>query len=214
MIPPVFFQSRPFVAANFVTLFLYGALGAALFFLPFNLIQAHGYTPTRAGAALLPFVLIISFLSRWTGRFGERVGPRLPLTAGPLISAIGFALFLRVGPDATYPGAYLPPIILLGLGMAIAVAPLTTTVMSAEDDRYAGIVSGINNAVARVAGLLAIAVFGIVVAAVSPGPRALPGADRSLHAVMAGCAALALASAVIAAVLFPRKPQGSSAQAG
>jgi predicted MFS family arabinose efflux permease len=208
MIPPVLFRSRTFLAANLVTLFLYGALGAALFFLPFNLIQAHGYTPTRAGAALLPFVLLISLLSRWTGRIGERVGPRLPLTLGPLVAAIGFALFLRVGPGATYAATYLPPILLLGLGMAIVVAPLTTTVMSAEDDRYAGIVSGINNAVARVAGLLAIAVFGIVVAAVSPGPGALPGADASLHAVVAGCTGLALASAATAAALFRRSPRG------
>jgi EmrB/QacA subfamily drug resistance transporter len=207
MIPPVLFRSRPFVAANLVTLFLYGALGAALFFLPFNLIQAHGYTPTRAGAALLPFVLLISFLSRWTGRIGERVGPRIPLTAGPLVAAIGFALFRRVGPGATYAGAFLPPIFLLGLGMAIAVAPLTTTVMSAEDDRYAGIVSGVNNAVARVAGLLAIAAFGVVVSA-GRGARApgTAGSDASLHAVMTGCAGLAFVSSLAAAVMFQGSP--------
>jgi len=212
MIPPVLFRSRPFVAANLVTLFLYGALGAALFFLPFNLIQAHGYTPTRAGAALLPFVLLISFLSRWTGRIGERVGPRIPLTAGPLVAAIGFAFFRRVGPGASYAGAYLPPIVLLGLGMAITVAPLTTTVMSAEDERYAGIVSGLNNAIARVAGLLAIAVFGIVVAAAAGGSNAVSGtagSDASLHAVMAGCAGLAALSAATAAVLFPAGVRGS-----
>jgi EmrB/QacA subfamily drug resistance transporter len=206
MIPPVLFRSRPFVAANLVTLFLYGALGAALFFLPFNLIQAHGYTPTRAGAALLPFVLLISFLSRWTGRIGERVGPRIPLTAGPLVAAIGFALFRRVGPGATYAGAFLPPIFLLGLGMAIAVAPLTTTVMSAEDDRYAGIVSGVNNAVARVAGLLAIAAFGVVVSSGRGAQAGTAGSDASLHAVMTGCAGLALVSSLVAAVMFQGSP--------
>jgi EmrB/QacA subfamily drug resistance transporter len=205
MIPPVLFRSRDFVAANVVTLFLYGALGAALFFLPFNLIQAHGYTPTRAGAALLPFVLLISLLSRWTGRIGERVGPRLPLTAGPLISAVGFALFRRVLPGATYAGVYLPAVTLLGLGMAITVAPLTTTVMSAVDDRYAGVVSGVNNAVARVAGLLAIAAFGIVASKAGGHGHGLPeaaGSDASLRAVMAGCAGLAAASASTAALVF------------
>jgi len=215
MIPAVLFRSRDFVAANLVTLFLYGALGAAMFFLPFNLIQARGYTPTRAGAALLPFVLLISFLSRWTGRIGERVGPRIPLTAGPLVAAIGFALFLRAGPGSSYAGAYLPPIVLLGLGMAIAVAPLTTTVMSSEDDRYAGVVSGVNNAVARVAGLLAIAAFGIVAAAGAGGSHAVAGSagsDASLHAVMAGCAGLAALSAATAAVLFPAGVRGSRAR--
>ena len=209
MIPPVLFRSRTFVAANLVTLFLYGALGAALFFLPFNLIQAHGYTPTRAGAALLPFVALISLLSRWTGRIGERVGPRLPLTLGPAVAAVGFALFRRVGPGASYAGTYLPPVFLLGLGMAIAVAPLTTTVMSAEDDRYAGIVSGVNNAVARVAGLIAIAVFGIVASAAGGRSHPTPGtagSDASLRAVMTGCAGLALASAATAALLLRGGP--------
>jgi len=206
MVPLLLFRSRTFVAANLVTLFLYGALGAALFFLPFNLIQARRYSPTQAGAALLPFVLLISFLSRWTGRLGERVGPRLPLTAGSLLAAGGFALFLRVAPGASYPGTYLAPIVLLGLGMAIAVAPLTTTVMSSEEDRYAGVVSGFNNAVARVAGLLAIAVFGIVAASAHRGGKAASAAgdDASLRAVMAGCAALAIASAATAAAMLPR----------
>ena len=206
MVPPALFRSRTFVAANLLTLFLYGALGAALFFLPFNLIQARRYSPTQAGAALLPFVLLISLLSRWSGRIGERIGPRLPLTAGPVVASAGFALFLRVGPAASYPGTYLPPIFLLGLGMAIAVAPLTTTVMTAEDDRYAGVVSGVNNAVARVAGLLAIAAFGIVVSAAHGGDAtSTAGSDASLRAVMAGCAGLAAASGAIAAAMFPRR---------
>jgi EmrB/QacA subfamily drug resistance transporter len=215
MVPLLLFRSRTFVAANLVTLFLYGALGAALFFIPFNLIEARRYSPTQAGAALLPFVLLISFLSRWTGRLGERVGPRLPLTVGPLVAAAGFALFRRTAPGATYSGTYLAPIVLLGLGMAIAVAPLTTTVMSAEEDRYAGIVSGFNNAVARVAGLLAIAVFGIIASAAHRGGGAASAAgdDASLRAVMAGCAALAAVSAGIAAAMLPRdSPRNAAAR--
>jgi len=208
MVPLALFGSRPFVAANLVTLFLYGALGAALFFLPFNLIQARGYSPTQAGAALLPFVLLIALLSRWTGRIGERVGPRLPLTLGPLLVAAGFALFARLDREsASYAKTYLPPIVLLGLGMAIAVAPLTTTVMGSEDERYAGIVSGFNNAVSRVAGLLAIAIFGIVASMADRGSGAPTGSDASFRAVTAGCAGVALASAAIAALLFRKGPR-------
>ena len=211
MVPIALFRSRTFVAANLVTLFLYGAMGAAFFFLPFNLIRARGYSPTAAGAALLPAILLIAVLSRFTGRFGERVGPRLPLTLGPVLVAAGFALFLRIGPAASYATTYLLPVVLFGLGMAVAVAPLTTTVMESEADRYAGIVSGFNNAVARVAGLLAIAFFGIVASAADPGSRGSPGSDASVRAVMAGCAAAALASAATAALLFRKTPSSRAA---
>jgi len=201
MVPLSLFRSRPFAAANLLTLFLYGALGAALFFLPFNLIQAHGYSPTQAGASLLPFVILISTLSRWTGKWGERAGPRFPLTIGPAIAAAGLALFLRADGSGSYARVYLPGIAVLGLGMAIAVAPLTTTVMTSHPDRFAGVVSGINNAVARVAGLLAIAVFGIVASVTSPGA---PQSDAALRAVMAGAAVLALGSAVVAGAMLGR----------
>jgi EmrB/QacA subfamily drug resistance transporter len=163
MMPLPLFRSPAFAGANLLTLFLYAALGGLLFFLPFILIQVQNYGPTAAGAALAPFVVTMFLLGRWAGGLVDRFGSKIPLTIGPFIAACGFALFAWPSADSTsYWTSYFPAVMVMSLGMSIAVAPLTTTVMGAVEESHAGTASGINNAVSRTASLIAVAAFGVI----------------------------------------------------
>jgi EmrB/QacA subfamily drug resistance transporter len=161
MVPLGLFRSRTFSGANLLTLLLYAAMGAAMFFIPFNLIQVQRYAPAAAGAALLPLVFLISGLSPGAGALAARIGARPLLVAGPSTAAVGFVLLAFAGTEGSYWRGFFPGITVLGLGMGLTVAPLTSAVMGALDPRHAGVASGINNAVARTAALLAIAALGL-----------------------------------------------------
>jgi MFS family permease len=204
------FGSRAFAIANLYTLLIYAALGGALFFVPFELIDVMKYAPTAAGAALLPTIASVAVLSPFSGMVADRIGPRVPLIVGGAIAAVGYALFTRLGVGASYAGSVLPATVVLGVGFAILVSPLISTVMGAAGRNDVGAASGINSAISRVGNLIAIAAFGIVIAA--NGGRALPTAahPQGFRDAMLGAAALALAGAVLACFLQrPVRAEGS-----
>ena len=163
MMPLGLFRSRNFSGANLITLFLYAALGGGVFFLPFAMIQVYGYSATAAGAAFLPLIILLSTLSRWAGGLVAKVGAMLPLVVGCTLCAAGYALFAIPG-SGNYWTTFFPATVVLGLGMSVAVAPLTTVVMTSLPDSHSGLASGVNNTAARLAGLIAVAAMGAVMA--------------------------------------------------
>jgi EmrB/QacA subfamily drug resistance transporter len=200
MVPPGMFRNRQFTVANLVTLLVYAALGGLFFLLVVDLQVVAGFSPVLSGAALLPITLIMLLLSPQTGALTSRIGPRLPMSVGPIIGAVGVLLLLRIGPGAGYISDVLPGVGLFGLGLAVLVAPLTTTVLAAAPAEHAGVASGVNNAVARAASLLAVAVLPLL--------AGISGDDYERPEIFAAgfrtavllCAALMIAGGVVAAV--------------
>lgn len=196
LVPLALFRTRAFGGLNVITLLLYAALGGVLFLLPYNLIQVQGYSATAAGLALLPLGLLIGGLSRYSGHLADRWGPRPALIGGPLLVAGGCASLAVPGIGGAYASTFMLPVVMLALGMAIVVSPLTTAVMNAVPNHRSGLASGVNNSASRVAGMLAVALSGALVSAVfSTGLEnrltSLPLSDESRATLLADSALLA-----------------------
>ena len=197
MLPMDIFASRQFSAANVVTLLVYAALGAMFFLLVVQLQVVAGFGALAAGSALLPITIIMLLLSSASGQLAERIGPRLPMTAGPVLAGVGSLLLLRIGPDTSYATDVLPAVVVIGLGLALTVAPLKATVLAAAEDRHAGIASGVNNAIARAGGLLAVAAIPVLVGLTGDAYARPAVFDAWFDRAMIICAVLFVAGGVL-----------------
>ncbi len=198
MMPLDIFKSRQFSAANGVTFVVYAALGGVFFLLVSFLQISLGYSAIEAGAASLPVTALMLLLSARSGALAQRIGARIPLTVGPLVIAVGLLLMTRIDPGDSYVSSVLPALIVFGLGLTLVVAPVTATVLAAADSRHSGIASGINNAVARVAGLLAVAVLPLIAGLTGDQFYDPAAMTDGFHMAMVACAALAVAGGVLA----------------
>lgn len=211
MLPLEVFASRQFTAANAVTFVVYAALAAAMFLLPIQLQRVVGFSALEAGTSLLPVTLLLLVLSARAGRLAARIGPRLPMSLGPLVAAVGVALLVRVGQGSGYVADVLPAVVVFGLGLALTVAPLTATVLAAAPAEHAGVASAVNNDVARTAGLLAVAAVPTLAGLTSAAPGAAGAAAFSagFRTGVLICAALCAAGGLLAAATIrnPRRPE-------
>ena len=215
MIPPDLFRSRTFTVANLYTLALYAAMGGSLYFVPFVLIGVQHYSPTAAGAAFLPFVVLQFLFGRWSGGLVARFGARNLLVAGGLVDAVAFLMYARPGIGESYWTSYFPAALILGVAGILFIAPLTTTVFDSTSNSRSGLASGVNNAVSRTAALLAVAAFGVIFALFAPSGTADPDPHAQLtgfRAVMVAASVLCAAAAVMAGVGIPAfvKPKGDA----
>ncbi|MGH3693087.1 MAG: MFS transporter [Pseudonocardiaceae bacterium] len=205
LMPLGLFADRQFSVANAVTLLVYAGLGVFFFLLVLHLQIVAGFSPLLAGAAMLPVTVLMLLLSARSGALAERIGPRLPMSVGPLLAATGFLLTLRIGREASYLGEVLPAVVMLGLGLSLTVAPLTATVLGSADPRYAGTASGVNNAIARAGGLLAVAVIPVAAGLGSADytdPMSFETGFRSAMLISAGLLAV---GSLLSAVLLPER---------
>jgi predicted MFS family arabinose efflux permease len=212
-VPPDLFASRQFTTANLVTFAVYGALGTAFFLLVLQLQVVSGFDPLVAGTALLPVTVMMLTLSARSSALAERIGPRLQLSTGPAIAAAGLLLTLRIGPAASYWLDVVPATLLFGLGLATLVAPLTATVLAAAPAEHVGVASGVNNAVARAAGLLAVALVPTLAGLDGADYRSAATFDAGFRNAIALCSGLLLVGALIGAVGITNRPP-AAARAG
>ncbi|MBV8985209.1 MAG: DHA2 family efflux MFS transporter permease subunit [Acidimicrobiia bacterium] len=208
MLPLGIFRSRQFTAANAVTFVVYGALGGALFLLPLELQRAGGFSPLEAGVALFPLTIVMLLLSARAGRLAQRIGPRVPMSLGPIVAGTGLVLFARIGVNADYWTDVLPGVLVFALGLSLTVAPLTATVLDAAPDEEAGVASAVNSEVARVAGLIAVAALPIAVG-ITTATYAHPAElTDGFHTAMVVCGLLAIGGGVLSWLTI-RNPEPS-----
>ncbi|MFE9602696.1 MFS transporter [Streptomyces hokutonensis] len=206
MMPPSIFASRQFTAVNLVTLCVYAAFSGFFFLTALQLQVVAGYSALEAGTALLPTTALMLLFSARSGELAQRIGPRIPLTVGPLLCAAAMLLMLRVGPDASYLADVVPALLVMGAGMVILVAPLTATVLASVDTARAGLASGINNAAARAAGLIAIAALPLLAGMGSEAYRSASAFDHAFDRAMGWCAGVLVVGSILACATVRRPP--------